>query len=535
MVESTGWVGQPSRRTLALLVGAVALALVVGALAIRAWGPSGFGEDETRAASCTVTTIDVVVAPRFADALEPALDAIKSDCVEFEVRERTQSQALDEVFAGGPAPDLWIPDGDTALTKMPVTVVTQSLASTPVLLAGGPRAARQPTWAAALSSEDVALPDPLTDIVGALAMVAPTQEASVLQRPAKLEKAVLVPLAQRYGELAAEGKTVDLSLEKFTAGSTRVVAVTEAELSLARASNKQVRSVTPRTGAPKLTFPLAVSSIALPQTRASAEELAQWFGTDEGVETLAKARLRGPDAEILRARAGGRNLTFLPDPATSKIDKDRLTWRTLSVPSSVLAVFDVSGSMDFLTPANGRRVDVAVGAAQVALSAFPGHARIGLWVFSIDQGGPGQDWRALEPVRRLDAEVPGGPTQRDLLLARADQMADLTTGGTGLNDTALAAYRQAVQTYDPNYSNTMILLTDGANDDPGSITESDLIERLELLVNPQRPVRIIGVAISDDADLEALQRIAKPTGGRAYRADTPGDILEVFASEIAKR
>lgn len=158
-----------------------------------------------------------------------------------------------------------------------------------------------------------------------------------------------------------------------------------------------------------------------------------------------------------------------------------------------------------------------------------------MWVFSIDQGGPGQDWRALEPVRRLDDEVPGGPTQRDLLLVRADPMTELTNGGTGLNDTALAAYRQAVQTYDPNYSITMILLTDGANDDPGSISERELISRLKLLVNPQRPVRIIGVAISDDADLPALQRIAQATGGRAYRADTPGDILEVFASEIAKR
>ncbi len=53
--------------------------------------------------------------------------------------------------------------------------------------------------------------------------------------------------------------------------------------------------------------------------------------------------------------------------------------------------------------------------------------------------------------------------------------------------------------------------------------------------DPQRPVRIIGIAISDDADLAALRRIAEATGGRAHRADAPDDILRVFAQEIANR
>ena len=69
-------------------------------------------------------------------------------------------------------------------------------------------------------------------------------------------------------------------------------------------------------------------------------------------------------------------------------------------------------------------------------------------------------------MRRLDA----GSTvrsQRDLLDGKADEMLALTNGGTGLYDSTLAAYRQALQDYDPAYSNTVILMTDGANDDPG--------------------------------------------------------------------
>lgn len=332
MVENTERVGRTSSRTFALLVGALLLALALGAAAIGVWSTAGFGKDEAQASSCTVETMDVVVAPRFADALDPALKAIATDCVRFKVRKLTQSEALDEVLVGGAAPDIWIPDGGTALDKMPVTVVTPSLASTPVLLAGGPLATRHPTWSAALSSVDVALPDPLVDSVGVLALVAPRQEATVLQHPSRREKAVLVPLAQRYGELAADDGTIDPSLKTLDLWSSRIVVSTEAELAAARGTNKRLSSVTPRTGAPMLTFPLAVSSRALPQTRASAEEIAQWFASDEGIEALAKAKLRGPDGEILRARAGGRNLTYLPEPSTASIDQDRLTWRTLSVP-----------------------------------------------------------------------------------------------------------------------------------------------------------------------------------------------------------
>jgi len=175
-----------------------------------------------------------------------------------------------------------------------------------------------------------------------------------------------------------------------------------------------------------------------------------------------------------------------------------------------------------------------VGVAKTALDVFPDRARIGLWVFSIDQGGPGKDWRELEPMRRLDADV-HGTSQRDRLDGQAEQMLQLTNGGTGLYDTTLAAYDEALRDYDPAYSNSVILMTDGANDDPGSISLDRLVRELKQARSPKRPVRIIGIGISDDADYPALRRIAEATGGQAYSADTPEDILGVFAKAIASR
>ena len=89
--------------------------------------------------------------------------------------------------------------------------------------------------------------------------------------------------------------------------------------------------------------------------------------------------------------------------------------------------------------------------------------------------------------------------------------------------------------YRPNYSNAVVLMTDGQNEDPGSIGLEQLLTRLRELRDPDRPVRIVGIAISGDADLSALQRMATATGGHAYLAARPEDILGVFAQAVLSR
>jgi hypothetical protein len=378
--------------------------------------------------SCSRTTLQVSVTPRLADVLERALDQVGDpSCTRFVIQSRGERAVADAVSYGGAVPDLWVPDGDWSLAKLPVEVVSPSLASTPVVLVGGAGAGRPDSWGAALTSGSVAMPDPLDDSVGTLAMLAPRQEAQLLGDDVEAARSFLVPTAQAYGEVASDGREMDLSTQTLTATSTRLVATTEQELLGTGPATGASRVVVPRTGAALIRLPLAVRDDAPAVARVVAEQVAGWFGSDEGAD----------------------------------------------------AVVDVSGSMDFAAGST-RRIDVATGAADVALGLFPGHARVGLWAFSIDQGGPGQDWRVLEPVRRLDATV-AGTSQRDRLRARMDGVGTLTTGGTGLYDTALAAYRQALRIYDPAYANSVIVLTDGANDDPGSISGNDLLRRLRAL------------------------------------------------------
>ena len=48
-------------------------------------------------------------------------------------------------------------------------------------------------------------------------------------------------------------------------------------------------------------------------------------------------------------------------------------------------------------------------------------------------------------------------------------------------------------------------------------------------------MRIVGIAISQDADLASLEQMAHATGGDAYLAAQPQDILGVFARAVLSR
>ena len=48
-------------------------------------------------------------------------------------------------------------------------------------------------------------------------------------------------------------------------------------------------------------------------------------------------------------------------------------------------------------------------------------------------------------------------------------------------------------------------------------------------------MRLVGIAISGDADLAALKQISHATGGEAYLAAQPQDVLEVFAQAVLSR
>lgn len=482
------------------------------------------------------TTVHVAVVPELVEVVKKAAGAVAESCRTIEVRAEPAADVVADLQGGATAPDLWIPDSTVWLARLTgsgvsAQTVSDAVASSPVVLVGGPAAEADPSWTAGLSSGLVSMPDPMASAVGALAMLAPRSEKGVTGSTDEEVRAVLVPMAQAYGERRADGRADDVSLDSVTNASQQLIPATERAYLAARDTDGILTALVPATGAPLLTYPLVAPQGASVPILQAGRQLAAWFTSADGVAALGAEGLRGGDGSPSSAAGGVGPIKPLTTPDAVAVAADLRTWQVTSVPSSVLAVFDASGSTDFKA-GHQTRMELAVGVAHTALAIFPDHARIGLWVFSIDQGGHGQDWRTMEPMRRLDATV-GGLTQRELLNKRADQMLGLTQGGTGLYDTTLAAYQQAVRDYNPAYSNAVVLLTDGANDDPGSISLDGLLGQLKKLSDPQRPVRVIGIAISKDADFGSLDKIAKATGGQAYYAKDPNDITKVFAEALA--
>ncbi|WP_461165298.1 hypothetical protein [Arthrobacter sp. R4-81] len=72
--------------------------------------------------------------------------------------------------------------------------------------------------------------------------------------------------------------------------------------------------------------------------------------------------------------------------------------------------------------------------------------------------------------------------------------------------------------------NGVILFTDGANDDAESLELDQLLETLQRERDPAKPVVIVTIGITEDADAKRLQKISAATGGTSYLARAPQDI-----------
>jgi Mg-chelatase subunit ChlD len=487
--------------------------------------------------------VDLTVAPEIYDVVVRSLEEAAPTCVQVTPDSRPGGDVARGVSTGGALPDLWIPESRFWLgrallgDRSSVRMLSPSVARTPLLLVGGDQAQRFPTWGDAEVSGLVSVPDPVVSTVGALAVLAPQTEARSVGRTTADARQMVVPFAQEYGARRTRGDDETVWPTMFPPQSPRLVVTTEQELGTTDGAER-LRDLTPPVGAPALNFPLVARADAAPGTREVARGLLDYLDSEDGIALLTDQGLRPPQgaaASAASATAATRSevATYLPTPLARNVSDAVQSWKTLAIPSAILAVVDASGSMDF-DAGTGTRMDLLADAAGIGLSFLPDHARVGLWVFSIDQGGSGQDWRVLEPIRRLD-DLRSGRTQRSSLRQWATRLPSLTNGGTGLYDTALAAYQEAVRRYRPHYSNAVVLMTDGQNEDPGSIRLKQLLDRLRELRDPDRPVRIVGIAISDDADLGALERMARATGGDAYLAEQPQDILGVFARAVLSR
>ncbi|WP_305789171.1 VWA domain-containing protein [Symbioplanes lichenis] len=468
----------------------------------------------------------------------------------------------------GTLPDIWIPDSTTWLMRLkseaPGFVPTdgKSMAKSPVVVAvpepiaeglgwpdkklGWKDLLAKMTTAGALNT---GIADPARDATGLAGLLALGSAAGASQQGQEQTVGALRALA------AGSSSLRDDLLAKFptsTDAADLASGVSAAPLSEADviAFDAQ-KPVVPLSALyldpqpPALDYPYAVMPEVDLTKAAAATKLRQALEQPAFKNKLAAEGLRGSDGTTgagFATPVGGPATLKAAAPAVnggtaaagldaSAINKALGSWAAITEPGRVLAVFDVSGSMADKVPTanNLSRAAVTRAAAARGLGLFDTKWAVGVWVFSTEMNGklPYKQLVDISPLSSAESELRGS----------IDEIRPKEGGGTGLYNTALAAYKKVQDTWQPSRVNSVILFTDGQDSAPeGGISRETLVAQLKKIQDPRRPVRLVIIGIGNEVDAKELQDIAGATSaGGVFIAPDPAKISDIFVQAIASR
>ncbi|ALV37047.1 substrate-binding and VWA domain-containing protein [Streptomyces sp. CdTB01] len=557
------------RRTTAVATVLVLTAAGGTAVAVRS-GLLSFGSSCQDGAVRLRLAASPDIAPALTAAAERARhENVTSDgrCVTVAVTARDSYKVADTLAAGRKSDvQVWVADSDLWVDRITndsaATEVTPAgaVASTPVGVAMVPEAARAMGWPkktyswiqlAGATLRDDALrlgaADPSRSATGLLALTRLTTAAAGIKGGDTQAAAMMKTLSQRTSD--SDGQVLD-TLPRNASGTEQGNPVRNQALILSEQAAYAYNTSAdggngldmfyPKDGSPQLDHPYAmVGQLTTDQSRA-ALRFMNYLRQPAQLRLLQKYGFRTSDEEApeaVVAEAGGSSPQPYAEPAVQPATDEALqealgTW-TITVQSARLTtVVDASSSMSEPVPGTGgqSRMEVTKASLLQALATFTQEDEIGLWEFSTKLDG-GKDYRVLVPTERL-GDRSGGRTQRERLSAAFGALKPVANGATGLYDTTLAAYRAATSSYAKGKFNALVVLTDGVNQDPGSISRAELISELRKLADPERPVPLIMIAVGPDADKDEAAEIAAATGGSGQSVNNPSQIQSVMLKAI---
>ncbi|MDY6051272.1 MAG: substrate-binding domain-containing protein [Rothia sp. (in: high G+C Gram-positive bacteria)] len=497
------------------------------------------------AACSTTQTVTVATTEPMAEALK-TMPVDEETCITLDITtDKTASDIVTESASGTASTNLWIPDS-TARAELAMgeagtglTPLAESLAQTPGVIVSENKTSYD-TWLEALHAEEtVSMGDPKEDPGAFAALLAGISEASAGTVSVEDLIGGTALRAQSIGVIEAAQSAPEL-LADVDNGTKDAVIVTEADYAAYAAahSDSGLTATVPGDGSFTLNYPLYQASSSTNATiDDAAQQIIDFMASEEGKQALASAGLRPADGQELEGQYSAGSFTSLTPSNQDILTQVWTSYSLQSAPLHALVVLDTSGSM--LTPEPGSdktRMDITVESVLAGSQLFPARDSMGLWKFSRDltlPDGTVSDYQELLPVRGLEETV-DGKTQRELIQEAGAGIASTVNphGFTALYDTTLAAFRSAKENYDYGSVNAVIMLTDGKNFDETSISEEELIAALQAEQDPENPVFIIMIGISEEADMEALTSIAQSVGGEAYQATSPTDVQRIFAEAL---
>ncbi|GAA2166194.1 substrate-binding domain-containing protein [Actinomadura napierensis] len=246
--------------------------------------------------------------------------------------------------------------------------------------------------------------------------------------------------------------------------------------------------------------------------------------TPDGAAPASFTARAGVDPQVPHALAA---------PPAATVAQTMQAWAQLSLSIRMLSIMDISGSMAEPVAPGVSRLQSTIRTAQGGLSLLPDDSELGQWEFSTDLPG-GRDWRELVSVGPLGERL-GSSTRRQRVLSAFAQMQVKRHGDTGLYDTILAAFDYMTRSYKPEFVNSILVWTDGRDEDPDGPTLAETLAELRRTYDPERPVQINMLGYGPDVDVRDLRRVAHETHGEVYVAETPRQIQGIFLKAVSRR
>ncbi|MFZ4813709.1 MAG: vWA domain-containing protein [Phototrophicaceae bacterium] len=208
--------------------------------------------------------------------------------------------------------------------------------------------------------------------------------------------------------------------------------------------------------------------------------------------------------------AGPSQILDLPDYEV--IIAMQNSWSLVKKQTDIMLLIDVSGSMN-----DEGRLEQAKEAARQFIAQMEPTNRLGLAVFN----------------ETVTVRVPLGNAETTSFQVTAQIDTLRADGGTamyaGLVETIAALEAEDVTT---NRIRAIVLLSDGADTSDGSVTLNEVVQAIQASRSTLNPILVVPVAYGSNADVTALNNIARASATRVQSGDPNniGEVLEVIAS-----
>ncbi|MEU5844403.1 substrate-binding domain-containing protein [Rhodococcus sp. NPDC047139] len=507
---------------------------------------------------------DPLIAPALTELAEQwtaeTPRVIRDHCITAEITAVDSTAAATALAAGSwdtglsPEPALWAPLDTRTTARAPDALdgEPRSLATSPIVLAVPTDLGRALTAATVrwqdlprLQNDPAAMRDIGLDVWGTLGLALPTgtdTHATTLALeavaagvtgsgtgPVTLEQAAtptaitaVSTLALGADTLGAIGTTGDtltaLGARPDTDSPVHAVPVVEQQL-LHALTDGQVRGLTghlPIGAAPVADFPAAtIDAPWVDETLArAAAEFTDYARRPEQTDILTAHGFR--TADTVPQPAGElplpRVATVLA-PADPTVDDVLAALRLAPVtPRKITMVVDTSTSMATAV-GDGTRLSATADAVREAMRRASINSVMGMYVFDDTPSG-----------HRVAVIRDGLTDSKRAALSTILDDIDLTEDEP-VYATLTAAYRDAVDNYDPTRPNSVLAVI--GSDDPDDSAAAEFLATIEEVSSPETPVHIDVVVLGNDVtDTTTLERAAELTDGSVTTID-PSDAPEL--------